>query len=157
MKSIEEYLYYHENQDYINLKFLSCTYYRNKQLLLVRYIYNAEIEAFLPSLRRRLEELFIQRVGLPIKYDFVYKKVFIDPLSLQLDVVSFLRKKYGAMANGIKDTQVNVKIQGNIWLVEISLPESVIKFLQHSKPWKKFQQDLSDHSFYEFNFELKVI
>ena len=39
-------MYYHENQDYINLKFLSCTYYKTKQRLVVRYIYNAEIEEY---------------------------------------------------------------------------------------------------------------
>ena len=94
MNSIEEYLYYHENQDYINLKFLSCTYYRKKQHLVVRYIYNAEIQDCLPSLQKRLDELFMQRVGLPLKYDFVYQKVFVDALSLQLEIVSFLRKKF---------------------------------------------------------------
>ena len=76
MKNIEEYLYYYENQDYINIKFLSCAYYQAKKLLLVRYIYNADIEECLPSMQRRLEELFMQQVGLPIKYEFVYRKVF---------------------------------------------------------------------------------
>lgn len=156
MKSIEEYLYYHENQDYINLKFLSCTYYQNKKLLVVRYIYNAEIEECLPALQKRLEELFMQRVGLPVKYDFVYKKVFVDPLSLQLEIVSFLRKKYGAMTNGIKDDQVSIEMQGNSWCVKISLPSSLVNFLQHSQPWKKFQQDLRDRNFYDFNFILDV-
>lgn len=156
MKSIEEYLYYHENQDYINLKFLSCTYYQQKKLLVVRYIYNAEIEECLPSLQKRLEELFMQRVGLPLKYDFVYKKVFIDPLSLQLEIVSFLRKKYGAMADGIQDEQVHVEMQGRTWQVTISLPKSLVSFLKHSQPWKKFKQDLCDRNFYDFDFQLCV-
>ena len=156
MKSIEEYLYYHENQDYINLKFLSCTYYQAKQLLVVRYIYNAEIEECLPSLQKRLEELFMQRVGLPLKYEFVYKKVFIDPLSLQLEIVSFLRKKYGAMTSDIQDNQVNVEMQGRTWRVMITLPKNLISFLKHSQPWKKFQQDLCDRNFYAFDFQLSV-
>lgn len=157
MKNIEDYLYYHENQDYINLKFLSCTYYQDKKHLVVRYIYNAEIEECLPSLQKRLEELFMQRVGLPLKYDFVYKKVFIDPLSLQLEIVSFLRKKYGAMANGIQDNQVSVEMQGHTWRVNISLPDTLIKFLKHSQPWEKFQRELADRNFYDFDFHLSII
>ena len=70
MKNVEEYLYYHENQDYLNLKFLSCTYYQNEKRLVVRYLYNAEIEEYLPKLQKRLEELFMRQVGLPLKYDF---------------------------------------------------------------------------------------
>ncbi|MBQ7973666.1 MAG: hypothetical protein IJ295_01770 [Clostridia bacterium] len=156
MKNIEEYLYYHENQDYINLKFLSCTYYKTKQRLVVRYIYNAEIEESLPSLQKRLEELFMQRVGLPLKYDFVYKKVFVDALSLQLEIVSFLRKKYGAMTDGIQDNQVSVEMQGRTWSVDLFLPSSLIDFLQYSQPWKKFQQDLVDRNFHDFDFHFKV-
>lgn len=157
MKNIEEYLYYHENQDYINLKFLSCTYYQAKKLLVVRYIYHAEIEDCLPSLQKRLEELFMQRVSLPLKYDFVYKKVFIDPLSLQLEIVSFLRKKYGAMTNGIQDNQVSVEMQGHTWRVIISLPQNLINFLKYSQPWEKFQRDLRDRNFYDFNFQFNII
>ena len=54
MQNIEDYLYYHENQDYINLKFLSCTYYQTEKRLVVRYLYNAEIEEILPTLQKRL-------------------------------------------------------------------------------------------------------
>lgn len=156
MKSIEEYLYYHENQDYFNLKFLFCTYYKNKQRLVVRYIYNAEIEESLPSLQKRLEELFMQQVGLPIKYDFVYKKVFVDSLSLQLDIVAFLRKKYGAMVNDINDEQVSVEQNGHTWQVTVRLPESLIKFLRYSEPWKKFKQDLANRNFGELNFQMQI-
>lgn len=156
MNSIEEYLYYHENQDYINLKFLSCTYYRKKKHLVVRYIYNAEIENCLPSLQKRLEELFMQQVGLPLKYDFVYQKVFVDALSLQLDIVSFLRKKYGAMANNINENQVIVQQEGHTWNVSITLPANLIKFLKHSQPWEDFKQKLCNRNFFDFNFQLKV-
>ncbi len=154
MKNIEEYLYYHENQDYINIKFLSCTYYQAKKLLLVCYIYNADIEECLPSMQRRLEELFMQQVGLPIKYEFVYRKVYVDALSLQLEIVSFLRKKYGAMANGIQDNQVTAEIQGHTCLVKLALPDNLVRFLKHSQPWKKFKQDLNDHNFFEFDFQV---
>ena len=157
MKYIEEYLYYNENQDYINLKFLSCTYYRAKQRLVVRYLYNAEIEQYLPSLQKRLEELFMQKVGLPLKYDFVYRKVFIDSLSLQLEIVSFLRKKYGAMTDGIQDGQVAVEIQGRICCVKLLLPDNLVKFLQHSQPWNKFKQDLCDRNFFDFDFQIKTL
>jgi len=156
MNSIEEYLYYHENQDYINLKFLSCTYYRKKQHLVVRYIYNAEIQDCLPSLQKRLEELFMQRVGLPIKYDFVYQKVFVDALSLQLEIVSFLRKKYSAMIDNISENQVNVQQDGHSWHIEINLPMNLIRFLQHSEPWEKFKKDLYNRNFFDLNFHLKV-
>ncbi len=153
VRNIEEYLYYHENQDYINIKFLSCTYYRAKQRLVVRYIYNAEIEKILPSLQKRLEELFMQQVALPLKYDFVYRKIYVDALSLQLEIVSFLRKKYGAMANGIQDNQVSVEIQGHACFVKMSLPDNLVRFLKHSQPWKKFKQDLNDRNFFEFEFQ----
>ncbi len=156
MNSIEEYLYYHENQDYINLKFLSCTYYRKKQHLVVRYIYNAEIQDCLPALQKRLEELFMQRVGLPLKYDFVYQKVFVDALSLQLDIVSFLRKKYSAMIDNISENQVSVQQDGHLWRIEISLPMNLIRFLQHSEPWEKFKKDLCNRNFFDINFHLKV-
>lgn len=152
MKNIEEYLYYHENQDYLNLKFLSCTYYQGKQRLVVRYIYNAEIETCLPTLTKRLEELFMQQVNLPLKYDFTYKKVFVDALSLQLEIASFLRKKYGAM-NQTKNEDVNVQLDGHTWQVKIALPANLIDFLHHSQQWKKFQQDLCNHNFYDFNFQ----
>jgi len=156
MNSIEEYLYYHENQDYINLKFLSCTYYRKKQHLVVRYIYNAEIQDCLPSLQKRLEELFMQRVGLPLKYDFVYQKVFVDALSLQLEIVSFLRKKYSAMIDNISENQVSVQQDGHSWHIEINLPKNLIRFLQHSEPWEKFKKDLYNRNFFDLNFHLKV-
>lgn len=156
MNSIEEYLYYHENQDYINLKFLSCTYYRKKKHLVVRYIYNAEIQDCLPSLQKRLEELFMQRVGLPLKYDFVYQKVFVDALSLQLEIVSFLRKKYSAMIDNISENQVNVQQDGHSWHIEINLPMNLIRFLQHSEPWEKFKKDLYNRNFFDLNFHLKV-
>ena len=99
----------------------------------------------------------MQRVGLPLKYDFVYKKVYIDPLSLQLEIVSFLRKKYGAMTDGIQDNQVSVEMQGHTWRVTVSLPASLVTFLQHSQPWKKFQQDLCDRNFYDFDFQLNIV
>lgn len=154
MKNIEEYLYYHENQDYINIRFLSCTYYQAKKHLVVRYIYNADIESCLPSMQRRLEELFMQQVGLPLKYDFVYRKVYVDALSLQLEIVSFLRKKYGTMANEIQDNHICVEIQGHTCVVKLSLPENLVSFLKHSQPWKKFKQDLSDRNFFEFDFQV---
>ncbi len=157
MKNIEEYLYYHENQDYVNLKFLSCTYYQAQQRLVVRYIYNAEIEDSLPLLQKRLEELFMRQVGLPLKYEFVYRKVFIDALSLQLEIVSFLRKKYGAMTNQTKDDDVSVVLDGHTWHVNLSLPKNLIEFLSNSQQWQKFQQDLRDHNFYDFDFQFNAI
>ena len=153
MKNVEEYLYYHENQDYSNLKFLSCTYHQTEQRLVVRYIYNAEIEECLPALTKRLEEMFMRQVGLPLKYDFVYKKVFVDALSLQLEIVSFLRKKYGAMSTGTKNEDVNVELSGHTWRVQLSLPSNLIEFLRHSQQWQKFQQDLIDRNFYDFDFQ----
>lgn len=153
MKNIEEYLYYHENRDYINLKFLSCTYYKAEKRLVVRYLYNAEIEEYLPSLRPRLEELFMRQVGLRVKYEFVYRKVFCDALSLQLEIVSFLRKKYGAMSKLSNEDSVAVTLNNHIWQVKIMLPNNLIEFLTNSLQWKKFQQDLRDHNFYDFEFE----
>ena len=157
MKNIEEYLYFHENQDYINLKFLSCTYYQNEKRLVVRYIYNAEIEEYLPTLQKRLEELFMRQVGLPLKYDFVYKKVYIDKLSLQLEIVSFLRKKYGAMSKHMTDDSVVITLDGHIWHVKMVLPANLIEFLTNSQQWKSFQQDLSDRNFYEFDFKYQIL
>lgn len=153
MKNIEEYLYYHENQDYINLKFLSCTYYRTERRLVVRYIYNAEIEKELPKLQKRLEQLFMQQVGLPLKYDFVYRKVFTDALSLQLEIISFLRKKYGAMSKQTNEDSVSVTLDNHIWQVVMTLPANLIEFLTNSLQWEKFQQDLRDRNFYDFNFQ----
>ena len=155
MKNIEEYLYYHENQDYINLKFLSCTYYRTERRLVVRYIYNAEIEKELPKLQKRLEQLFMQQVGLPLKYDFVYRKVFTDALSLQLEIISFLRKKYGAMSKQTNEDSVSVTLDNHIWQVVMTLPANLIEFLTNSLQWEKFQQDLRDRNFYDFNFQYK--
>ncbi len=155
MKNIEEYLYYHENQDYINLKFLSCTYYQTERRLVVRYIYNAEIENELPKLQKRLEQLFMQQVGLPLKYDFVYRKVFTDALSLQLEIISFLRKKYGAMSKQTNEDSVSVTLDNHIWQVVMTLPANLIEFLTNSLQWEKFQQDLRDRNFYDFNFQYK--
>lgn len=154
MKNVEEYLYFNENQDYINLKFLSCTYYQAKKRLVVRYIYNAEIEDCLPTLQKRLEELFMQQVGLPLQYDFVYRKVFSDALSLQLDIVSFLRKKYGTMTDNVQENHVSVKLEGDTWRVKMSLPENLVSFLRHSKPWAEFRQDLDDRNIYDFDFQI---
>ena len=154
MKNVEEYLYFNENQDYINLKFLSCTYYQAKKRLVVRYIYNAEIEDCLPTLQKRLEELFMQQVGLPLQYDFVYRKVFSDALSLQLDIVSFLRKKYGTMTDNVQENHVNVTLDGDIWRVKMSLPENLVSFLRHSKPWAEFRHDLADRNIYDFDFQI---
>lgn len=157
MKNIEEYLYYHENQDYINVKFLNCTYYQNEKRLVVRYIYNAEIEEYLPTLQKRLEELFMRQVNLPLKYDFVYNKVFIDALSLQLEVIAFLRKKYGAMSQQTNEDSVTVSLEGHIWQIKLSLPANLIEFLTNSIQWQKFQQDLCDRNFYEFEFQYNAI
>ncbi|MCM1404206.1 MAG: hypothetical protein NC133_01705 [Prevotella sp.] len=157
MKNVEEYLYYHENQDYVNLKFLSCTYYQTQQRLVVRYIYNAEIEECLPTLQKRLEELFMRQVALPLKYDFVYQKVFSDALSLQLDITAFLRKKYGAMANKTKNDDVTVRLDGRTWYVDLSLPSNLIEFLENSQQWKQFQHDLRNRNFYDFDFQFHAI
>ncbi|MCQ2382679.1 MAG: hypothetical protein MJ060_02460 [Clostridia bacterium] len=157
MKNVEEYLYYHENQDYINLKFLSCTYYQTDKRLVVRYLYNAEIEDYLPKLQKRLEELFMRQVGLPLKYDFVYKKVFCDALSLQLEIIAFLRKKYGAMSKQTSENNVTVSLDGHTWLVKMNLPANLFDFLTNSLQWKKFQQDLRDRNFYDFDFQLQAI
>ncbi len=157
MKNVEEYLYYHENQDYINLKFLSCTYYQKEKRLVVRYLYNAEIEEYLPSLQKRLEEMFMRQVGLPLKYDFVYKKVFNDVLSLKLEIISFLRKKYGAMSKQLKDDNVTVTLEGFVWQVKMSLPANLIEFLTNSNLWINFQKSLRDRNFYEFDFQYQVI
>lgn len=157
MKNIEEYLYYHENRDYINLKFLSCTYYNAEKRLVVRYLYNAEIEEYLPSLRPRLEELFMRQVGLRVKYEFVYRKVFCDALSLQLEIVAFLRKKYGTMSKQTNEDSVVVTLQEHIWHVKMMLPTNLIEFLTNSLQWKKFQQDLRDKNFYDFEFEYQSI
>ncbi len=157
MKNVEEYLYYHENQDYINLKFLSCTYYQTDKRLVVRYLYNAEIEEYLPKLQKRLEELFMCQVGLPLKYDFVYKKVFCDALSLQLEIIAFLRKKYGAMSKQTSENNVTVSLDGHTWLVKMNLPTNLLEFLTNSLQWQKFQQDLRDRNFYDFDFQLRAI
>ncbi|MCQ2381783.1 MAG: hypothetical protein MJ054_00580 [Clostridia bacterium] len=157
MKNIEEYLYYHENQDYINLKFLSCTYYQNEKRLAVRYIYNADIEEYLPSLQKRLEELFMRQVGLPIKYDFIYQKVFVDALSLQLEIVSFLRKKYGALSKQTNEDSVTVSLDGHIGQVKLALPANLIEFLKNSLQWQKFQQELTNRNFYDFEFTYQAI
>ena len=157
MKNIEEYLYYHENQDYLNLKFLSCTYYKNERRLVVRYIYSAEIEERLPALQPRLEELFMRQVGLRVKYEFVYRKVLSDALSLQLEIVAFLRKKYGAMSKNMSGDSVEVKLQDHTWQVKLTLPRNLIEFLHDSLQWKKFQQDLRDRNFYDFDFEYAAI
>ncbi len=157
MKNIEEYLYYHENQDYLNLKFLSCTYYQAEKRLEVRYIYNAEIEEYLPTLQKRLEELFMRQVGLPLKYDFVYKKVFNDALSMQLEIISFLRKKYGAMSKLTNEDNVSVSLDGHVWQVKMALPASLLEFLKNSQQWLDFQQNLRDKNFYEFDFQYQSI
>ena len=157
MKNVEEYLYYHEDQDYINLKFLSCKYYQNEKRLVVRYLYNAEIENYLPKLQKRLEEMFMRQVGLPLKYDFVYKKVFCDALSLQLEIISFLRKKYGTMSKTTSEDNVSVTLDGHVWQVKMKLPNNLIEFLTDSLQWQKFQQDLCDRNFYEFDFQYEAI
>jgi|GEM_PF-3481323 len=157
MKNVEEYLYYHENQDYINLKFLSCTYYQAEKRLVVRYIYNAEIEESLPILQKRLEELFMRQVGLPLKYDFVYRKTFVDALSLQLEIISFLRKKYGAMSKQTSEDNVTVTLEDHIWQVKMSLPSNLLDFLTNSLQWQKFQQDLRDRNFYDIEFQYHAI
>ena len=153
MKNVEEYLYYHENQDYINLKFLSCTYYQTEKRLVVRYLYHADIEGILPTLQKRLEELFMRQVGLPLKYDFVYKRVFIDALSLQLEIIAFLRKKYGAISKRLDEDNVKVSLDGHSWQVKLRLPANLIEFMANSLQWHKFQQDLRDRNFYEFDFQ----
>lgn len=157
MKNIEEYLYYHENQDYINLKFLSCTYYQDEKRLVVRYLYNAEIEEHLPKLQKRLEELFMRQVGLPLKYDFVYRKSFVDALSLQLEIISFLHKKYGAMSKHTNEDNVTVTLTENVWQVKMSLPTSLLEFLTNSLQWQSFQQNLRDNNFYDFDFQYHAI
>ena len=157
MKNVEEYLYYHENQDYLNLKFLSCTYYQNDKRLVVRYLYNAEVEEYLPKLQKRLEELFMRQVGLPLKYDFVYEKAFVDALSLQLEIVSFLHKKYGAMSKQTGEDNVSVVLDGHIWQVKMTLPANLLEFLTNSQQWQNFQQDLRNHNFYDFEFKYQAI
>ena len=157
MKNIEEYLYYHENRDYINLKFLSCTYHQAKRHLRVRYLYNAEIEEYLPTLQKRLEELFIRQVGLPLKYEFVYEKVFCDALSLKLKIMAFLRKKYGAMSKATNDDSVVVNLNEHTWQIQMNLPANLIEFLHDSIQWQNFQQDLRDHDFYDYEFSYHAV
>ncbi len=152
MKNVEEYLYYNENQSYAYLKFVNCTYYQSKQKLLVRYIYAEEIEAQLPTLKKRLETLFMQQVGLPIKYEFVYKKVYADLLTLQLEIVSFLHRRLGTLSRGTTDENVQVKLLNNTLQINLFLPMSLIDFLQNSQQWHKFQKDLQNKSFYDFQF-----
>ena len=60
------------------------------------------------------------------------------------------------MTSDIQDNQVNVEMQGRTWRVMITLPKNLISFLKHSQPWKKFQQDLCDRNFYDFDFQLSV-
>lgn len=157
MKSVEEYLYYQESEDYAYLKFVSCTYYKSRQRLVVRYIYAEEIADRLPVLKRRLEELFIKQVGLPIKYEFCYKKVYIDNLVLQLEILNFLRQKFAALAGNIKDDQVQVVLDHNTWQINLFLAPSLIEFLTHSKQWQKFQSELQDRNFFEFEFYLNPV
>ena len=152
MNNIEEYLYYHESQDYAYLKFSSCTYYRKRKLLVIREIYDATIESQLPILKKRLEELYIKMVNLPIKYDFVYKKVFVDNLSLQLEILSFLRQKFKALAGDTKGDDVVVTLDNNVWKVNLFLPQPLIEFLTNSKQWQKFKQNLQAKNFYGFEF-----
>ena len=118
---------------------------------------DAEIEDYLPKLQKRLEELFMRQVGLPLKYDFVYKKVFCDALSLQLEIIAFLRKKYGAMSKQTSENNVTVSLDGHTWLVKMNLPANLFDFLTNSLQWKKFQQDLRDRNFYDFDFQLQAI
>lgn len=156
MKSVEEYLYYNESEDYAYLKFVSCSYYKTRQRLVVRYIYAEEIAERLPVLKKRLEELFIKQVGLPIKYDFVYKKVYIDNLVLQLEILNFLRQKFAALAGNIKDADVQVVLDNNTWKINLFLDQALIDFLTNSKQWQKFQHELQDRNFFEFEFYLNA-
>lgn len=152
MKNVEEYLYYNENQSYGYLKLMTCTYYQAKQKLLVRYFYASEIEAQLPTLKKRLETLFIQHVGLPIKYEFVYKKVFTDILTVQLEIVSFLHRRFGALSRGTTDENVQVKLVNNALQINLFLPPTLIDFLNNSQQWHKFQQELQSKNFYDCQF-----
>lgn len=156
MKSVEEYLYYNESEDYAYLKFVSCTYYKLRQRLVVRYIYAEEIVERLPVLKKRLEELFIKQVGLPIKYDFVYKKVYIDNLVLQLEILNFLRQKFAALAGNIKDADVQVVLDNNTWKINLFLEQALIDFLTNSKQWQKFQHELQGRNFFEFEFYMNA-
>ena len=97
----------------------------------------------------------MQQVGLPLKYDFVYRKVFTDALSLQLEIISFLRKKYGAMSKQTNEDSVSITLDNHIWQVVMTLPANLIEFLTNSLQWEKFQQDLRDRNFYDFNFQYK--
>lgn len=157
MKNIEEYLYYNESEDYAYLKFVSCTYYKYRQRLVVRYIYAQEIADRLPVLKKRLEELFIKQVGLPIKYDFFYKKVYIDNLVLQLEILNFLRQKFAALTSNIKDDDVQVVLDNNTWKINLFLEKSLIDFLANSKQWQKFQRELQDRNFFEFEFYMNAL
>lgn len=152
MKNVEEFLYYNENQNYAYLKFVNCTYYQIKQRLVVHYIYAEEIEQQLPTLKKRLETLFIQQVGLPIKYEFIYKKVYADVLTLQLEIVSFLHRRFGALSRGTTDENVQVQLVNNSLQINLFLPPMLIDFLHNSQQWHKFQQGLKSKCFYDFQF-----
>lgn len=157
MQNVEEYLYYHDSEDYAYLKFVSCTYYKAKQRLVVRYIYAQEIEAQLPNLKKRLEELFIKQVGLPLHYDFFYRKVYIDNLVLQLEILAFLRQKFAALTANIKDDDVKVVLDNNTWKINLYLEKSFAEFLENSQQWRKFKQELQNRNFFEFEFFLNIV
>lgn len=152
MKDVAEYLYYHEDQDYQYLKLMNCTYYRQKQHLLVRYYYHQDIESRLPVLKKRLEELFMQQVNLPLKYEFIYKKIYVDAMTLQIEIVSFLCHKFGDLARQTTDEDVKVIFDNNVWQINLYLPAALLEFLTNSQQWQSFQQSLRAKNFHEIIF-----
>ncbi len=157
MKKIEEYLYFNEDEDYAFIKFSSATYDKNKLKLTLNYIYMEEVESKLPRLKNRLEELFRERIGLPLNYEFVYSKVYMDKLTLHLKILEFLKERFSGLTSKLKEENIVLELKGNKWVINLFLEPSLATFLQNSKHWPKFKQSLTDISFYEFVFYINKL
>ena len=61
------------------------------------------------------------------------------------------------MTQKTNEDNVLVTLDDHVWRVKMSLPANLIEFLNNSLQWQKFEQDLRDRNFYDFDFQLQAI
>jgi len=95
-------------------------------------------------------------MGLPIQYEFVYEKSYIDKTLLQIKVTDYLKNTFAVMAGRLPDDAIKVDPVPNGFDINLYLTGQFADFLSGARSFANFKKELAEENFCEFNFYFNI-
>jgi hypothetical protein len=150
--SFTERLAFRVSPDYSLVRFLNCSFDSPKNELHTTFIYDESISPKIDELKPKLQETYAEGVGLAVRHIYTYQKAYMDAVMLGLLVRRFLRSCYSVLTHGLDDDDVRVTGEDRDFSVNIYLPKHIANYVENSRHYAGFVQDLTENHFCTFSF-----